>query len=58
MSEKVRNNNNSDNPLTSRRNDGGKNVEKICEKIKIYFSHLVALEMCVYDECVWLLIGY
>ena len=28
MSEKFRNNNNYDNPLTSRRTDGGKNPEK------------------------------
>ena len=28
MSEKCRNNNNSDNPLSSRRTDGGKNLNK------------------------------
>ena len=35
MSEKCRNNNNSDNPLTVRRTDGGKNHQLTGRKVKM-----------------------
>ena len=35
MSEKYLNNNNSDNPLTSRRTDGGKNIRMFLNMVKI-----------------------
>ena len=38
MSEKSRNNSNSNNPLTFRRTDGGKNKEKIVAKEKLSYK--------------------
>ena len=54
MSEKCRNNN-SDNPLTSRRTDGGKNITMFEPKRSIYGSSTVEAMKVMYVDCIFYL---